>query len=232
MRLVSKFKDFYDFASPYRDSDRRSHYWERHTREEQIDTAKLQKNFNDNQSWVRPKYQGIPPFRTSNGSDRRYGYREEYVVVADQVVSIWCDVDEANRSFDVEREMNPLYSTSPDFQHKSWTTWTGLNKSATENTRPKILKNTFGVILGLQKEYRTPILHLRSTGQHINVTVNPQLLEFGIQHVLDGQQVYQEIEMWFTNQKYDKEEPIPQTDKQKILTHGLDPKTSFRHPIK
>ena len=237
MRIVSKFKDFYDFASPYRDSDRRSYYWERHTREESVELKTLPKNFTENHRWHRGTYLGIPHFRSSNGyGGRRYGVHEEFVVVADKIVSFWMDVDEKHNRIvnpGVVRKDEPLYSTLPDFQHREWTTWTGLGKDMKENSHPEVWDvKPFTKIVELQREFKTPVLHLSTDRDYMKVVLNPNLTTYGIQHVLNGTQVYQEVEMWFANQEYDREQPIPQTDKQKILTHGLDLKTSFRHPIK
>lgn len=238
MRIISKFKDFYDFASPYRDSDARSYYWERHTRTEDWDTTKLAKNFTGPRDDYdhHQRFVGLPSFRTTHKTKRRYGLHEEFIVVANKIVSIWKDVDEEkNRVVNpgVVRENEPLYSTDPLFEQVKWKSWQRTGPMKEMSSRPQVWDvNEFNKVVELQKFYRTPILHLSTGGQQLHVTVNPQLLEYGIQHVLDGMQTYQECEMWFSNQKYDKEEPIPQTDKQKILTHGLDPKTSFRHPIK
>jgi hypothetical protein len=224
MRIASKFKDFYDYAFPYRDTDLRSFYWERHTRQESLELKTLSKDFSvDNRTpYHGQNYSGLPEFRTSNGSRRDPGYEEEFVVVADEVVSVWRDKD-------AELDGLPLYSTLPTFKHKKWHSW---RQNDDVTTYPVVMKNTFSKFKELQETYRTPILHFCIFGSYLQITINPKLMDYGVQHAISPEQAYQEIEMWFANQKYDREEPIPMTDKQKILTHGLDPKTSFRHPIK
>jgi hypothetical protein len=236
MRIVSKFKDFYDFASPYRDSDRRSYYWERHTHEDSIELKTIPKDFSENQ-WHRGTYLGIPRFRSSNGyGGKRYGFHEEFVVVADKIVSFWMDVDEKHDRIvnpGVVRKDGPLYSTLPDFKHKEWTTWINYGKDEKVNSHPEVGDVTeFKLIGELQVKFRAPVLHLSTSREYLQISINPNLTHYGIQHVLDGTQVYQDIEMWFANQEYEREHSIPLTDKQKIVSHGLDLKTSFRHPIK
>jgi hypothetical protein len=57
-------------------------------------------------------------------------------------------------------------------------------------------------------------------------------MEYKINHLLgDSKQIYQEIEMWLTNHN-NKVVESNITDKEKIVSHGFDKKTSFRHPIK
>lgn len=62
--------------------------------------------------------------------------------------------------------------------------------------------------------------------------VNPNLKELGFHYVMEGQDVWQTIEMWLSREK-----PVPGTtdsEKTKLLQHGMD-KTSFRrenHPSK
>jgi hypothetical protein len=204
----------------------RSYYWERHTSAVHIDLKTLPKDFSvDNRTpFHGQNYTGLPNFRISNGYRGRDngGYEEEFIVVADDVVSVWRDCD-------AEIDRRPVYSTFPTFIHKKWNSWRH-EKSVT--THPVVIGNSFDKFKEFQNTYRTPILHFHVAGNYLNIIINPNLMDYGVQHKLYPQQTYQEIEMWFANQKYDKEEPIPQTDKQKILTHGLDPKTSFRHPIK
>lgn len=223
MRIISKFKDFYDFATPYRDSDVRSFYWERHTRQELVPLKSLPKDFSiDSRTpYHGQDYVGLPVFRTNNASRRTEGYEEEFVVIADEVISVWRYRDAS---------LSPLsFSTSPSFAHKKWHSW---RYDEDQTTYPKVISNTFAKFKEFQETYKTPILHVAMISDYLQVTVNPNLMDYGVQHKLNAQQTHQEIEMWFANQKFDREEPIPQTDKQKILTHGLDPKTSFRHPIK
>lgn len=60
------------------------------------------------------------------------------------------------------------------------------------------------------------------------IILNPLLKTFQFQKVLDPYVAYQEIELWVSNLANNEVKPSPQTDKEKILTHGFDLKTSFR----
>ena len=87
----------------------------------------------------------------------------------------------------------------------------------------------------LQIELKQPsILYLEKANQ---VVANPRLLELGFQRVLDRAQAGQEIIRYYENILVSDELPPskfpPQTDVDKIESHGFDKKTSFRRmPVK
>jgi hypothetical protein len=176
MRIVSKFKDFYDFASPYRDSDVRSFYWERHTRQESVELKTLQKDFSvDNRiPYHGQNYAGLPEFRVINGYRGKGSYEEEFVVVANEIVSIWKDVDALI-------DHRPAYSTLPAFKHKKWNSW---RFGGSINTYPVVMKNTFAKFKEFQETYKTPILHICVFGSYLQIRTNPRLMDYGVQHKL------------------------------------------------
>ena len=50
--------------------------------------------------------------------------------------------------------------------------------------------------------------------------------------LLDANELWKEISTYISSQGNDKDIDIINTDKDKIINHGFDTKTSFRHPIK
>jgi hypothetical protein len=61
-------------------------------------------------------------------------------------------------------------------------------------------------------------------------TVDPCLRDFGFQRALDPYTVFQEIDMFLGGVMAEQHDaPSPQTDKEKIASHGMDVKRSFRN---
>lgn len=61
--------------------------------------------------------------------------------------------------------------------------------------------------------------------------VNPCLKDFEFQRVIDSYTAFQELDMFMSGVMGDlKDPPSPMTDVEKVVSHGMDPKWSFRKP--
>lgn len=60
---------------------------------------------------------------------------------------------------------------------------------------------------------------------------NPRLEDIGLNKIIPAEQMYHMLTNWFLS-KRDSPSPKPISDKNKILSHGMDPKRSFRPNIK
>lgn len=60
----------------------------------------------------------------------------------------------------------------------------------------------------------------------------PILKETKFTSLLDAQEVWIELQTYFSSLDNDKDISIPMTDVERAEIHGFDKKTSFRHPIK
>lgn len=225
MRILSKFKDYYDFAQPYYDGGENTVTFirEQKTYEKDLDKF-LVKDFSANQriAWKHPQaYVDFPEIEEAFGGSI---YAEQYfIAVVDQLVSFHKITLDPNQPedfyFSTERGVKVLK----------------INRyRSNKNTIPEILKTSdYKKVVELQHEFGSPIILIRFvSNKKIKIVVNPILMEYKINHLLgDSKQIYQEIEMWLTNYN-NKIVESNITDKEKIVSHGFDKKTSFRHPIK
>lgn len=226
MRILSKFKDYYDFAQPYYDGGQNAVTFVREKKfyEKDFDEF-LIKDFsaNDRISWnLSQQYFDFPEI--NEAWTRHVLISQYYIAIADQLVSFHKITPD-----DFRRE-NYFYSTE-----RGVDTYLINKYRLNKRTIPEILKTSdYKKIVELQQEYQTPIVlvSLDFSNKKIKIEANPSLMEYKINHLLgDSKQIYQEIEMWLTN---NNNKPIESTitDKEKIVSHGFDKKTSFRHPIK
>ena len=89
----------------------------------------------------------------------------------------------------------------------------------------------------MNDKYNCPVISFdsqlntkESYGKHeLVVTMNPKLREWGF-NLVSPEILFQEISMWLSSRR--GEVPSPQTNLEKIVSHGFDKKTSFRHPKK
>lgn len=65
-----------------------------------------------------------------------------------------------------------------------------------------------------------------------NVTELPILANTKLTSLLDAKEIWKDISTFVSSKKNDRNVDIVNTDKDKIVMHGFDVKTSFRHPIK
>lgn len=79
----------------------------------------------------------------------------------------------------------------------------------------------------LFKAVNAPVFIIDSGGE----TTNPCLQELKFDEYMDAQSVYQSISSFIGNQKEQMQIPA-RSDKEKVVSHGFDKKTSFRPKIK
>jgi len=60
----------------------------------------------------------------------------------------------------------------------------------------------------------------------------PILKDTKLTKVLDAETIWKDLNVYISSQKNDKDVAIVNTDKDKIVNHGFDLKSSFRNPIK
>jgi hypothetical protein len=225
VRILSKFKDYYDFAQPYYDGGENSVTFirEQKTYEKDVDKF-LVKDFSGDQriAWKHPQaYVDFPEVEEALGGST---HAEQYfIAIADQLVSFH------KITLDSHRYEDFYFSTERGVKVFK------INRyRSNKNTIPEILKTSdYKKVVELQQEFDSPIILIHfGSNKKIKIVVNPSLMEYKINHLLgDSKQIYQEIEMWLTNHN-NKVVESSITDKEKIVSHGFDKKTSFRHPIK
>ena len=81
----------------------------------------------------------------------------------------------------------------------------------------------------LNTDHRQPILFVCGYTSEVNV---PVLKEFGFPAYIDAHEMYQKVYAFLSWLKDNPEPPNNQSDKDKIVSHGMDAKRSFRPLIK
>jgi len=248
MRIQSKFKDYYDFSLPYRETDERAYYWVRNQTQSLHDPCKFPKIASDDTGHPST---GLPTFKTEqfNVEPHRRLYVPMYVTLGGKTVAFYRDQQAIEKNaaeqaiaLEADRPVDKdyvVYSTEPDFKLCKWKRrhWR-TRKAIVSTSAPEIIDTVlYPQLVALQMEHQTPTLMMTLFGDakhpvQIELVVNPRLLDYGIQHVFpDAQQMYQELEMWFTDGKFDRD-PVgnpEQTNIEKVVSHGFDKKKSFRN---
>lgn len=106
-------------------------------------------------------------------------------------------------------------------------------------------KNFFGSPLSLRKvrveqsyawkerKYRTIITDFKSTVKPSDKEIKlPIFSNTKIPAIIPAMDIWQNISTYISSLKTEKDVDIPLTDKDKLINHGFDTKTSFRHPVK
>lgn len=106
--------------------------------------------------------------------------------------------------------------------------------------RPDLHQSSY--LIELSRKIGHPVFFINSEvetkdGAHWTVTIDgecPILSNLGVAHWYPADQLYQDISYFISNQMQDSPDTMPspnpgQTDREKIISHGMDPKISFRH---
>lgn len=75
----------------------------------------------------------------------------------------------------------------------------------------------------------TPIISIDKNYNSYNVFLNPSLKEFKFHSIMDPYAVYQELQMFFSNYLIQEKEIITLSDESEIVKKGFDLKDSFRN---
>lgn len=230
MRTISKTKDYFDFVGKvYRDEDPRAKVWIRTF--EEVDLKRFEPK--GSKFGVGPLFL-TPPV----SSDKRDWHRCE-ITVCDRTYGLIYKakpIGEGVYADDFAKRIAGMhtFSSQGGFEKAEWERnnrhrwWHGENTKDDWKFYNGTPRPALQLMRKVQMEHKSPII----LAWNDNLYVNPNLQSFGLQHWIDPYQLYQEVATWFSDGKFDSDPPDNQTDKDKILAHGLDLKTSFRHPIK
>lgn len=84
----------------------------------------------------------------------------------------------------------------------------------------------------LNKKHDCPIIlsHLNHNDSY-PIILDPVLRDFNYHKIVPAERMFTMLNDWFLDKK-NAPEPVPMSDKNKIASHGMDPKRSFRPKIK
>lgn len=223
MRIISKFKDYYDGLMDY-------------------------SNDRLNRVWLRKKEEFfIPKFRLKeiDKSHFYWGYKIHmfYLVVAGKVYPVLRYAEEGKlEKFKFNASGYRYYFTLEDFdkEHPEQTRSRYNSKSANVGYEKGKIKDDwkdffkeYSDLTELCLEFKTPVFVIKrertkdKDGFKCITNINLKDIEF--YKVMDPYTVYQELDMFMSNVMVNDEmPPSPMSDLEKIDSHGFDRKISFR----
>lgn len=216
MRIISKFKDYYDGLMDH-SKDRLNKVWERNEVSVRVSKDKIKDIAQGHFHW---------------------GYKLEliYLVVAGKTYPIIVYTDFRNRiGLD---EVRTYYYNLEDFDKDHPEETRPLHN--TRHAKNGYLKNDIKYwwvdffkpredLTNICIEFNTPVLLIRSQYEALEIIKNVNLKNLQFYKIMDAHQVYQELDMFVSNILINDDMPLsPMTDDDKILAHGFDLKVSFR----
>ena len=225
MKIKSRFKDYYDYvAHAYGGGDERVTY----VREPLPDTLT---------SVTLPDFVDLP---TPGLSETKT--RTKHLVINGRVYTLVALVDQHQAPY----QLGPYRLFNEDNFDNDEVISLGVRYRWRINEGWGSLKweRYFGqenaVALNLSKAIKQPVFlvnsyHKNWTSKSTHFEINPHipiLREYGINHYIQPEQLYQEIAYFMSNKMVDSPDLVVHnnmTDKEKIVQHGFDLKQSFRH---
>lgn len=210
MRIKSNYKDYYDHLAQYGREDR-FQYIRPLFRQENVKFEPLPKDFQLN-SWPHYGFYDVIFVGEEAFPFVRFQKREEWDYSKSKAVVI----SPETYVFDYTQL---TYNDKYAFFFNYWNTGKAWQSELVQKYGP-----VFRVFAPQYLEYCTGDI----PSGHVAVETNICLANYKFHKVLDSNQAWQNIELWFANKAY-PEKPIPvMSDDIKIEQHGFDLKQSFR----
>ena len=211
MRIISSFKDFYDFGSCYG-----------------IDPNIVYHRVTSQESW-RCKNEKIAKLldrkhikRIGENNKDIIVFRVGYMIICDDIYPIIYkqfyseyDRNPLAASFNIKEKLKEIYTTNQEL-------WLIRSIDVLMSEIDEVAKHISSLKLTNEK---SPVMFLNSAD--FVLTHNPRLLDFGAQHHLDANNLFQNISM-FIGKMMNNRELTEIEDKYKIAERGFDDK-SFRN---
>lgn len=214
MRIISKFKDYYDGLMDYSKDDYNNKVWVRHSEKVSVsreDFKALEKN--------------MPVFFSYY---RNHFFSFFYIILVGKVYpvircsNIYQEEDLFYYSYD------KFIEDFPDFAKPSlkWESIKNLfNMNYPDFTSLHLKLNT--PLIRYDPEYINCLNPYRENSREC--TINPSLRDIGFSKVMDSYEVYQELDMFVSNILVSDSMPeYPRSDVDKLESYGFDKKVSFR----
>lgn len=239
MRIISKFKDYYDTAMCHTFCNDSEAVYVR--KENEIATLKKEFIPCSINTYFRylSSFNQIPPIEI-NVTLIVFCGKIYHCIRAHQIINYYNNPNYSyyyyNITSDIEERIIEFY----DLSKKQKSTASKYIKLIFKSIKDQLneIKLTESIINELSIIHRSPYFkfdlsnNIRSSDRHMIINFN-KLADYAFYKVFDANRTYQEIEMYFNSVLVNTENP-PQITDNKVLTvaKGFDLKTSFRHPIK
>lgn len=225
MKIISDFTDYYDYAVPYNEST---------VFNRSVDVQYIQRNDITHPAFpIVEKLQNMPMSVYFSAGALVVGGKVHYFYFINegaekQVFWDWSDIVEQSKARlrkplkpfyvkELRRIINkPLIGKSTKRNKLCKQSWDRIRKV-------EVINQDVHIKLG------TPVFCVLLTSFSIMVLTNVCLKDFGFQKIMDPYVAYQTIEMYLTNEMAVQVDiPTPQTDIEKVESHGFDKVWSFR----
>lgn len=228
MKIISKFVDYYDFASPYwANSDT---VFVRHSTEKPI--GQLGHSWKRKHDFLSPYY--LRPIRHEK-QNRNWTVRCSKLIIAGTLYRLYefTRIRDPFQLTDAERKNLSVSEYNAIGNKERYTFETDEANEFVKDLKKDgyIYRDIFGKTENdnssygyLNEEFGAPILYFDYDESSYTVMMNPKLSD--IYTGIPADQVYQNIEMWLNREK-----PVPLElgNDEKIQKAGFDLKKSFRH---
>ena len=244
MRIISKFRDYYDGYADYTNGDSRIKHYIR--KEEEIEISKyLLKNFENDLLRTpfnfRAAYMIIagkvyPFVHVYRPAERQYIDDIGISIYSDPINDYYFDSKSLIKRYLSEKEkINKMRKKNKTYGWRFGID--GMSKRDVEN----FFKTDYGDMTDLCIEFDTPIILISPEDPYYErkdmtyriCKKNVNLKEYGLSKLFSAPEMYQLIDVFVSNVLVKDEMPmIHLKDVEKIQSHGFDKKSSFRHPTK
>jgi hypothetical protein len=231
MKIVSKYRDYYDAQAYMYGIDDHIVY-------ARGDLTQKEQSFQG--EWSHPDYEIVMPkglgHVASHASSLRSLMSDNILVICGKAYSL-IDVtpkDEWKRKLEVfhpERHAKQL----EEWQKQRWNPkWLGLDRE--EAITPTRERPQSPFLIEVSRQIEQPVFIIKSTRNgilHLEGQYKP-LSEMAVAPWYPMEQIFQDLSYFITNQVNSSPDMMPalkppQTDKEKLLAHGMDARFSFRH---
>lgn len=230
MKIISKFKDYYDYLSHIYGQDEKIIY----NRNPLVDPVNIGCSllYNNIQVITDIDHQSQHIFMVTYTSDKNYYIDGTRVRFPDTKWLCICGkiyllISDNTGKFHVLNDNDPFYQYILQKKDNPWDRKT--------ISIEHVLGYNCSAALDVCKQLHTPVFLFQAKWNSNTFNVEskiPVLSELNIPSIISPEQIYQEISYFICNTinpSPDMMGPIFSTDKEKILQHGFDLKQSFRH---
>lgn len=217
MRIISKFRDYYDGLSEHRGGDYKTKIWIREEKDVEVHERVLV------ELEERSKYMCVFDGKV----------RPHYLIIAGKVYPLLEDYG-INTSFSQNKNGKPFMYT---IETSKKTKQPFFRKHYRYREREEFF-GEYPDMTSLCLELDSPVILVSprnsfyrpdNSRPYRNITINPKLSDWDFQSIMGSPEIYQMIDTFVSNILVKDEMPISEmTNDEKIQSHGFDKVTSFR----
>jgi hypothetical protein len=242
MKIISKFRDYYDGYADYSSDDQKVRYYIREEQDINISKYLLQ-NFEDELLRTPHDFEAgyliiagkVHPF-VSVYTRGDWDYSNGSGVYISSHVDFYYDNKTLMERYEKERE-----KLNKAIKKRDYPMWKWYGGNLSNRNVNNFFNRKYPDMTNLCIEHDTPIILICPESHRYKekdktyriCTKNVNLKEHGLSKVFTAPEIYQILDVFVSNVLVKDEMPMsPMTDEEKIQSHGFDKKSSFRHPIK